>query len=295
MKERKKFRNRQEALFYEKISGSDDVKCTLCPKFCLLKSGEIGECRTRSNRGGVLYSLNYGWLRALNMENIERIPFMEYYNTMNVLSVGSWGCNMHCPYCSSLQLIEGSGIGRALYPNEITQIVSKLQQKDCIGVAYSFGEPAVWYEYVLDTCREVKKLDMKNVISTNGMINREPWLGLLEHIDAVNLDIKSMDDTWYDSWGGSLQTVLETAAAVKEKDLHLEITRVMIPGVNDDKADIMALVRFVSNELGKDVPLHFLEYIPKLSANYIRTPESDLTWAADLAYTYLNNVYIGTP
>ncbi|MGI5825120.1 MAG: radical SAM protein [Bacillota bacterium] len=289
------FRHRKKALFYEKFAGSDDVKCTLCPKYCFLKSGEIGECRVRSNRGGTLYSLNYGWIRVLNLENIEKIPLVEYYPSMNVLSLGSWGCNMHCSFCNNLQLIEGVGMGRVLYPNEAGEIANKLIAKDCIGMAYAFAEPAVWYEFVLDTCKEMKRYDMKNILSTNGCLNNKPWRYLLPHLDAVNLDIKSMDSEYYRNLGGSLETVLENAKVAGAAGVHLEITRVMVPGVNDSREDITALAMFIGNELGKNVPLHLLEHIPNGQTNYIRTPESDLVWAADLADKYLNNVYIGTP
>lgn len=289
------FRNRKKALFYEKMADSSAVRCTLCPKYCVLLSGEVGLCGVRGNRGGTMYSLNYGWIRALNMENIEKVPLVEYYNTMNVLSVGSWGCNMKCPFCNNLQLINDFGTGRALYPNEVGEITAKLRGKDCIGIAYSFGEPAVWYEFVLDTCKEIKRYDMKNILSTNGYINEKPLRYLLPHLDAVNLDIKSMDMDYYQELGGSLERVLENAKIIKEFDVHLEITRVMIPGVTDSSEDITSLAMFISQELGKDVPLHLLEHIPNGKVNYIRTPESDLVWAADLADKYLNNVYIGTP
>ena len=289
------FRHRKKALFYEKIADSDEVRCTLCPKYCLLKSGEIGACRVRGNRGGTMYSLNYSWIRALNMEGIEKVPLVEYYNTMYALAVGSWGCNMHCPFCNNRQLIEGVGTGRALYPNEVGEIAFKLKNKDCVGIAYAFGEPAVWYEFVLDTCKEARRWDLRNIISTNGYMNAKPLRYLLPHVDAVNLDIKSMDMEYYQQLGGSLETVLENAGIMKEAGVHLEITRVMIPGVNDTRDDITALAMFISKELGKDVPLHLLEHIPNGKANYIRTPESDLVWAADLADKYLNNVYIGTP
>lgn len=290
-----KFRHRKRALFYEKI-GEDTVRCTLCPKYCRLANGETGACLVRANRRGVLYSLNYGWIRALNMENIEKVPLMEYYNTMNVLAIGSWGCNMTCNICNQAQLVESVGMGRVLYPNEMVEIAGKLLMKDCVGIAYSYGEPAVNYEFVLDTCKTAKRADMLNVFSTNGCLNSEPLRYLLPHLSAVNLDIKSMTDEYYQSQSGDLATVLNTARIIAEaKDVHLEISKLMIPGVNDSKEEINDLAMFISQELGKDVPLHLLEHIPNTRVNYIRTPESDLNWAAELAAKYLNNVYIGTP
>lgn len=289
-----KFRHRKKALFYEKIGG-ETLRCTLCPQYCLLENGETGACRVRSNRRGTLYSLNYGWIRALNMENIEKVPLMEYYNAMSILAIGSWGCNMTCNVCNQRQLVETMGMGRALYPDEVAEIASKLTIKDCVGIAYSYGEPAVNYEYILETCKSAGRFDLRNVLSTNGCLNPEPLRYLLPHLDAVNLDIKSMSRAYYANQNGDLATVLETARIIADTGVHLEISKLMIPGVNDTKEEITDLAVFISQELGKDVPLHLLEHIPTPNANYIRTPESDLLWAADVADKYLNNVYIGTP
>lgn len=288
------FRHRKRAMFYEKVS-DNTLRCNLCPKFCLLNNGEIGACRVRGNRGGIMYSSSYGWIRALNMENIEKIPLVEYYNSMHVLSIGSWGCNMNCTVCNQKQLIDGMGTGRALYPDEVAEIASKLIDKDCIGIAHSIGEAVTNYEYVYDTCKAAKRYDMKNVVSTNGYINEKPLKYLLPHVDAINLDIKSMDMEQYEKWGGSLKTVLESAKLIKEAGVHLEISHVIIPGVNDDREGISALAMFIKSELGKEVPLHLLEHIPYGKSKYIHTPESDLVWAADIADNYLNSVYIGTP
>ena len=288
------FRHRKKALFYEKIGG-ETLRCTLCPKYCRLENGDTGSCRVRTNRRGALYSLNYGWIRALNMENIEKVPLVEYYNTMSVLAIGSWGCNMTCNVCNQLQLVESMGMGRALYPDEVVEIATKLMSKDCVGIAYSYGEPAVNYEYTLETCKSAKRFDLRNVFSTNGCLNPEPLRYLLPHLDAINLDIKSMSSDYYQSQNGDLATVLETARIAAEAGVHLEISKLMIPGVNDSKAEITDLAMFISEELGKDVPLHLLEHIPNTRVNYIRTPSSDLDWAAELAAQHLNNVYIGTP
>lgn len=289
------FRHRRRALFYEKNQIDDTVTCTLCPRFCLLESGMVGACGARGNRKGVLYSLNYGWIRALTMDAVERIPLVEYYPSMNFLSVGSWGCNLRCTTCRDAHLIDEPGTGRVLYPDELAQVAAKLRNKDCVGVAYTFGEPSVWYEYVLDACKSAKRYDLRNVLSTNGCLNGKPLRYLLPHLDAVNLDIKTMDPAQYETLGGSLETVLQSARIIREADVHLEISRVLIPGVNDSEKDVTALIRFISQELGRDVPLHFLEHIPNGRTAYIRTPESDLIWAADLADAHLNNVYIGTP
>lgn len=288
------FRHRKRAMFYEKIT-DDTLRCTLCPKYCLLRNGEIGACKVRSNRNGIMYSSSYGWIRALNMENIEKIPLVEYYSGMHILSIGSWGCNMNCSICNQKQLIDGMGTGRALYPDEVTEIAAKLVDKDCIGIAHSIGEAVVNYEYVYDTCKAAKRYDLKNVISTNGYINAKPLEYLLPHVDAVNLDIKSMDMEQYEKWGGSLETVLESAKLIKEAGVHLEISHVMVPGLSDSKDEISALSMFIRSELGKEVPLHLLEHIPYGKAKHIHTPESDLIWAADVADKYLNSVYIGTP
>lgn len=289
-----KFRNRRQALFYKKnIDGS--LECSLCPNSCFLTDGETGVCRVRGNRGGVLYSLNYGWIRALNMEQIESVPLMEYYNGMNVLAIGSWGCNMRCPVCADRQLIAEVGSGRALYPNELAEIAAKLVKKDNIGIAYSFGESAVNYEYVLESCRESKRYGLHNLFSTNGYLNPKPLKYLLPHLDAVNLDIKSMDMDYYENAGGMLAAVLQNAKIIAESGVHLEISRVLVPGLNDSKEEISALAMFIRHELGKNVPLHLLEYVPNGRSSYSPTPESDLHRAADWADKYLNSVYIGTP
>ena len=287
--------NRRQAEFWRGPYKSGKIRCLLCPRRCLIAEGEKGWCQTRYNRGGVLYALNYGWLRALNLDSLKKIPLVDFYNGMGILTVGSYGCNLHCPICCSHQLLNNTGSGRALYPGELAEIADQLRSRDNIGLAFAYTEPVVAYEYVLDSFIEAKKYDLKTLISTNGMINAEPLAGLLTYLDAVNLDIKSIRPEYYEQLGGDLQSVLDRAVQIEEADVHLELSMVLLPGINDDRADIRALAVFIANELGRKVPFHILAHQPNSKTDIPAGDDEAMIRAADVADRYLDNVYIGTP
>jgi pyruvate formate lyase activating enzyme len=287
--------NRRQADFWVGPYKSGKICCRLCPRRCLIAEGEKGWCQTRLNRGGVLYAQNYGWLRALNLEAMENIPMADFYPGMGILTVGSYGCNLACPGCVSHQLINNTGSGRALYPAELAEIADQLKARDNIGLAFSYTEPVVAYEYMLDSFIEAKKYDLKTLVSTNGMIEEAPLAALLPYLDAVNLDIKSLRPEFYQELGGDLQCVLDRAVQIKEAGVHLEVCTMHLPGSTIPEVDISALAIFIAKRLGKQTPFHIMAYRPNSHLDLLASEEEDLVRAADEADRYLDNVYMDTP
>ena len=288
--------NRQEAVFYQKEGKDGAVVCLLCPRQCRLMPGQIGFCGARGNQGGRLYALSYGWVRVLHLELIDALPFTEFYEGMGALAVGTYGCNMRCPICNTWQITNGPGTGKYIEPEELVELACRLLSKDNVGIAYSYNEPLVGYEFVRDGAMLAKALDLRVMISTNGIINAEPLRRLLPFLDAVNLDIKTMDAAYYDNvLQAPLQIVLENAKTIYQSGVHLEISTVLQKGVNDQPEQLQALAAFIADELGPEVPIHILEQLPNGKMLMEPTTETELMTAAKIVNGYLLNVYIGTP
>ncbi|MDD2568731.1 MAG: AmmeMemoRadiSam system radical SAM enzyme [Clostridia bacterium] len=285
-------RNRKEASFYKPLAKAR-VRCLLCPHKCLIHDGEVGFCRSRINKNGKLYVLNYAWISALALEPMERLPLKNFYDGMGTMSIGSFGCNMACSYCENHQLVASHGTGRVLYPDEIANIAAHLLDRGNIGIAYTYGEPVTWYEYVMDTAKESQKYDLKNIMVSNGFINKEPLIKLLPYIDAFNIDIKSMRDDMYSTMlKGDLASVLNTCKTIKGSGKHLEITSMLITDINTNENEIEALAAFIADELGKEVPLHFWGYLPNGKLSLPPTSFYVLEKAANIATRRLDNVYV---
>lgn len=278
----------KEAAHYEKL-GDGKVHCRLCPHECRINEGGRGVCRVRSNHDGTLYSDIYEHILACHLDPIEKKPLYHFYPGRQILSIGTKGCNQRCDFCQNWEMIESDVAGTYITSDEIAAMADR---GGSIGIAYTYNEPLIWFEFVLECAKKVHARGLKNVLVTNGFVNAGPLEELLPYIDAMNIDIKSMDPDFYRSiCGSTLDPVLSTCARAAV-DCHVEVTNLLIPGYNDTEELIGRLVDFVAG-LGRDTPLHFSAYYPCHRMTAPPTPVETLRRARDIARGRLDYVYMG--
>jgi pyruvate formate lyase activating enzyme len=280
-----------EAQFYEKRE-NNRVKCFLCPHHCSLQEGQEGLCRVRVNRGGSLYSLNYGDIAAVALDPIEKKPLFHFYPGKLILSIGTYGCNLACSFCQNFSLAHEKPDISNLDIKSLLEIAWRVKSKGSIGVAFTYNEPSIWYEFIRETAPMLKEQGQKIVLVSNGYIESQPLRELLPWVDAMNIDVKAFSDDFYrHHCRGRLKAVLKTvemAAAVT----HVEVTNLIIPEENDNIKEIKKLVSWLA-AIDPGLPLHFSRYYPAYNFNKAATPAYSLKLAQELAKEYLNFVYLG--
>lgn len=278
----------KEAAYYEQV-GDGQVRCLLCPKECMVKEGKRGFCRVRSNQEGKLYSDVYEHILACHLDPIEKKPLYHFHPGRPILSVGTRGCNQRCQFCQNWEMVETDTPGTYMTSDEL---VSMADRGGSIGLAYTYNEPFIWFEFVIECAEKVRKKGLENVLVTNGYVNPEPLEELLPYVDAMNIDVKSMDPEFYhEVCSSSLEPVLDTCRKVK-KTCHMEITNLLIPTLNDSDGLIEELVDFVWS-LGPDTPLHLSAYYPCYKMTIEPTPPATLRRAYEIARAKLDYVYLG--
>ena len=270
------------------------ARCPLCFHHCDLEEGQRGLCRARANRGGRIVSLNYGRLTALALDPIEKKPLRRFHPGSMVLSVGSFGCNLDCPFCQNAE-IAGAGeelTTRFCSPEALTEQALRLVGQGNIGVAYTYNEPLVGYEYVRDCAGLVHEAGLLNVLVTNGTIEEEPWLELLPLLDGVNIDLKGFTERWYRTLGGDLASVKRAVSLAADR-CHVEVTTLIVPGENDTEEEIRALSRWLAS-VSPHIPLHISRFFPRRRmADRTATPVETVYRLADVARERLRYVYTG--
>jgi len=279
----------QTAAFW-KEQPCDKVQCVLCPHNCIIPTGKSGICKVRLNLKGALYSLIYSETTGVGLDPIEKKPLYHFFPGSQILSLGTNGCNLSCSFCQNWQISQtGNSERQKLTPDGAVRLA---RQESSIGIAYTYNEPFIWFEYVLETAKKAKEQGLKNVLVTNGFVNPEPLMELLPYVDAMNIDLKSINDRFYrQTCNGSLPPVKRTIETA-QKHCHIELTNLLVPGKNDSEKDLLELTAYVST-LGKDIPLHFSRYFPLYKATEPATPVSTLQNAARIAKSKLNYVYLG--
>jgi pyruvate formate lyase activating enzyme len=279
------------AAAYWRPLDNGQVACDLCPIACRLREGQTGPCATRVNHEGTMVPLHYGRIVSSAIDPIEKKPLYHFHPGSPILSVAAPGCNLHCMFCQNWNISQ-DGDARTMKTSP-ADLVTMAQAEDSVGIAFTYSEPLVWYEFLRDTAEIVREKGLKNVLVTNGFLNHEPLAELLPLIDAANIDLKSMDDVFYRKvCKARLEPVLAAIRQFHEAGVHLEITNLIIPGHNDRDDQITALVDFVA-ELGQDIPLHFSAYHPAWKLNAPPTPLATLHRARELAGGKLKYVYLG--
>ncbi|HEO70314.1 MAG TPA: AmmeMemoRadiSam system radical SAM enzyme, partial [Candidatus Hydrogenedentes bacterium] len=262
-----------------------NVVCDLCPKACLIASGQSGECRIRVNINGRLVAVTYAHPCSAHIDPIEKKPLYHFLPGTGILSIATVGCNLHCKNCQNWQISQRNPEdypSQELPPAEVVRLAGEHR---CLSVAYTYSEPLVFYEYTLDTCIKAREAGLRNALVTAGYINRKPMEKLCAHVDAANIDLKAMSDRFYRNiCGGTLKPVLRTLVLAKSLGVWVELTNLVIPTLNDSDANLRALCVWVKENMGADTPLHFSRFHPQYQMkNLPATPASTLDRAREIA------------
>ncbi|MDD3906293.1 MAG: AmmeMemoRadiSam system radical SAM enzyme [Candidatus Omnitrophica bacterium] len=280
----------KEALYYEKLDGSK-VQCHLCPYNCLISDGLRGSCGVRINRSGTLYTEVYNKTTGIALDPIEKKPLYHYHPGEYIFSLGTKGCNLHCEFCQNWHISQE--LDAPVQDITAEQAVEKAKDAKSFGIAYTYNEPFIWYEFVLETAKLAKRSALANVLVTNGYVNMAPLEGMLPYIDAMNIDLKSFDEVFYSKvCKGSLRPVLEVIKR-SHKSCHIELTNLLIPTLNDSPEMITRMVDWIYDNVGPEVPLHFSRYFPCYQLSLPPTPVDSLKQAERIARKKLKYVYLG--
>lgn len=269
--------------------------CTLCPIGCRLRKGQVGPCGTRENRAGTMHPLHYGQVVSLGIDPIEKKPLYHFHPGRRIMSVAAPGCNLHCLFCQNWTISQGQG--QRTTEVTVDALVAAARQEDSVGLAYTYSEPLVWYEFVRDCGQAIQAAGLKNVLVTNGFLNSDPLAEILPVIHAANIDLKSLDDRFYRKvCKARLKPVLAAIRQFLAAGVHVELTNLVIPGHNDADEQLEALVDFVAGlekDFGRPVPLHFSAYHPAYRMEAPATPTATLLRALQIAHRRLEWVYLG--
>jgi pyruvate formate lyase activating enzyme len=268
------------------------IRCDLCPHGCTLADGATGMCRVRQARDGALHALSYGHLTSVSMDPVEKKPLHHFHPGREILSIGGWGCNLACSFCQNWGISQKmEAVGAAIEPAEV---VAMAEAQHSFGIAYTYNEPLVGLEYVLDCARLARERGLKNVLVTNGYAMPEPAAEALSVTDAINLDIKSMDPSFYRSLcKGTLEPVLNFARQAVAAGCRIEVTCLLIPGHNEDPDQVARLAAWMKDNLGVAVPLHLSAYFPRYRMDVQPTGAGVLEAAYRRAREVLPYVYVG--
>ena len=298
----------KEAEFWKKESSfleneDDKIRCLLCPHRCLIKEGQSSRCLSRKNIGGKLYSLNYGKVLGAALDPIEKKPLYRFYPSSYIFSVGTFGCNFDCLFCQNHSLVHSVPIEEKTekkpnnYRDEVSpeELIGAVLKTPSIGIAFTYNEPTVWYEYIKDVLPLAKEKDLKTVLVTNGFIEEEPLHGILPMVDAMNIDLKSFSPQFYTKvCKGKIEPVINTIKRAAS-EIHVEVTCLVIEGYNSGDDEMEALSQMLS-KIRPDIPLHISAFYPayKMRDKVPTRPETIRhlckTAQRNLKYVYPGNI-----
>ena len=286
-----------EALFYKKIDETT-VQCELCHRGCTLSDGYRSFCRAREPKEGKLYSLVYGQSCAVHIDPIEKKPLYHFLPGTPVFSIATAGCNFRCKYCQNWQISQSPPEETENIRLSPQNLIDQTAKSNCPTIAYTYTEPSIFYEYMLDTAKAAKTAGIRNIYHSNGSLNPKPVEELSYYLDAANIDLKGFTQDFYtEVCAGYLDTVLNTLKTLKRNKVWVEITNLVIPTLNDDMKKIQEMSAWIKDNLGEDTPLHFSRFWPQykltnLSPTSVETLENAKRTAeeAGLKYVYVGNV-----
>ncbi|MCK4548816.1 MAG: AmmeMemoRadiSam system radical SAM enzyme [Candidatus Krumholzibacteria bacterium] len=281
--------NTREALFYEKLDDGR-VRCLLCPNLCVVGNGSAGRCMVRKNESGKLLTLSYGNTVTVAIDPIEKKPLYHFMPGSQILSIGPNGCTLTCDHCQNWQISQEKAPVRYLSPEELVELGGR---DGSAGVAFTYTEPLVWFEYLLDALPLLTDAGLKSVLVTNGYLNEEPARQIVPLVDAFNVDLKSFNDSFYRKYcGGSIEPVMAFIELAAEH-AHVEVTCLIIPGLNDTEEEIAKMARWLSG-ISREIPLHLSRFFPRFRMDgRPPTPQETLEMAFRTAREYLDYVYVG--
>ena len=285
----------KEAMFYDKLP-ENEIRCTLCPKECEIGDRERGWCGVRENRDGIYYTMVYGNPCSAYPDPIEKKPFFHFLPGTWAFSIATAGCNLNCKFCQNWEISQSRPEETRNYRLVPADIVARAKESNCKSIAYTYTEPVVFYEYMLDTAKLGRKAGLKNTVISAGFINPEPLKLLCENVDAVKIDLKSLRNKFYNEiCSGELQPVLNALKILRDSGVWYEIVYLVVTSLNDSDEELKDTARWVYENLGPDVPLHFSRFYPMYQLrNLPPTDPKILTTAREMAMDIgLNYVYVG--
>jgi pyruvate formate lyase activating enzyme len=288
----------REAMFWVK-KDSGRVQCQLCPHNCVIGDGKTGICNVRINQGGKLYTLVFGLTSSGMPDPIEKKPLYHFFPGTRVLSFGTVGCNLKCKQCQNFTTSQRQPADDLLDSTSPKEAVERAESTGSKGVAWTYNEPTIWYEYTYIGSKHAKSLGLYTVYVTNGYINPKPLKKIAPYLDGMNIDLKAFDNDFYKkTCKAKLKPVLATIKLAHDLGLHIEITNLIIPTLNDDMDKIRSMVKWILENLDDEVPLHFSRFHPDYELKHLpATPDKTLLEAHDIAvkaglkYVFLGNIY----
>lgn len=272
----------------------DRIQCLLCPHLCKIAEGKTGICGIRKNIGSGIELMTYGVVSGYSLDPVEKKPLYHFYPGHNILSIGSFGCNMRCDFCQNYHISQSvpRNLKRQMMPDELVQ-AAKVAESN-IGMAFTYNEPVIWLEFMRDVAEKVRQAGLKTVMVSNGYVMPEPLTEMTGFIDAFNIDLKSFNNSSYlKLTGARLDPVLESLKIIAESGRHLEITSLIIPGFNDTVDEMAQQAGWIAGELGATVPLHLSRYFPMFRRNDPATSRETLRQLYHTASERLRFVYLG--
>ncbi|MFC1771523.1 AmmeMemoRadiSam system radical SAM enzyme [Candidatus Margulisiibacteriota bacterium] len=272
------------------------VTCGLCPKQCVIKPGQSGECRVRVNIDNKLTAVTYGFPCSLHIDPVEKKPLFHFLPGTGILSLATVGCNLHCKNCQNWEISQANPEDVAAYRVMPSEVVDLATRANTQSIAYTYTDPIIYYEYTMESSRLARDAGLKNVLVTAGYINKEPWRQLGIFTDAANIDLKSINNSFYRNiCDASLKPVLDSLVLAKELGIWVEVTNLIIPTLNDSDQDLRNLIRWVKKNLGPETPLHFSRFHPQFRlTNLPQTSSETLARAYEMGYEEgLYYVYVG--
>jgi len=290
----------KEALLFNKMEDAD-VRCNLCAHRCLISEGKKGICQVRQNRQGTLYTLVYGRTISHNVDPVEKKPLYHFYPGTTAYSIATPGCNFRCQWCQNWEISQMPRERDFVLGDEATseQVVAAAQRSGCRSIAYTYTEPTVFFEYAYDIAQEAHRAEIANIYVTNGFMTGEMLDTFFPYLDAANVDLKAFqDETYRKLIGGRLQPVLDSLKKMKQQDVWVEVTTLVIPGINDEPSELQDIAGFIAQELGRETPWHVSRFFPtyKLTdvpPTSVETMDKaeEIGRAAGLHYVYLGNLH----
>ncbi len=286
--------SKKEAMFFHPENGK--IRCVLCPHYCLIEKEHVGFCGVRQcseSEGELkLFTLNYGEITSASLDPIIKKPLYHFHPEKNILSIGTFGCNFKCSFCQNYSISQYRPESEYVSAEEMAEI--SLRNKNSIGLAFTYNEPSIWYEYVYDVSREIKKRNSEHkiVLVTNGYITEEPLKLLLPFVDAMNVDLKGDEEFYKSICHGKMGPVKDTIRIADKEGCHVEVTTLLITGENNSHETLERLGDFLSS-VNKDIVLHVSRYFPRYKMNRPITNIEDMKKAYLQLKEKLNNVYVG--
>jgi pyruvate formate lyase activating enzyme len=287
---------KKEAILYDKVGRA--LNCKVCERRCIISRGKRGFCEMRENEEGILYTLNYAAASSVAVDPIEKKPLFHFYPGTTVFSLGSVGCNFRCKHCQNWNISQAELEEiptREILPEDAVRVA---KEYGCKSIAWTYNEPTMWFEYTRDSAKLAHKEDLKTIYVTNGYMSEESFQEIKPYLDAANIDLKGMSEKFYkELCDAKLQPVLDNIVRMHDAKIHVEVTNLMIPGYNDSEEDIKALVKFMVDEVGVEVPLHFTRFFPQYQLTELPPTEvailekaHKIAKDAGMKYVYIGNV-----